>query len=62
MKAAPVICRYYTAYIMGDSFGWFFLEKSSSDALSDHFLLFKFTSTFVYVRILNELFSSLDAT
>ena len=62
MKAAPVICVYYTAYIMGDAFGGFFLEKSPSDALSDLFLLFKFTSTCVYERILNKLFSSLDTT
>lgn len=60
MKAAPVICLYYTAYIIGDAFGVFFVEKSPSDALSDLFLLFKFTSTCVYERILSKLFSSLD--
>lgn len=54
MKAAPVICLYYTAYIMGDAFGVFFVEKSPSDP--------KFTSTCVYERILNKLFSSLDTT
>lgn len=62
MKAAPVICLHYTAYIMGDAFGGFFSEKSPSDSLSDLFLLFKFTSTCVYERILNKLFSSLDTT
>ena len=62
MKAAPVICLYYTVYIMGDAFSGFFLEKSPSDALSDLFLLFKFTSTCVYELILNKLFSSLDTT
>ena len=62
MKAAPVICLCYTVYIMGDAFGGFFLEKSPSDALSDLFLFFKFTSTCVYERILNKLFSSLDTT
>ena len=50
------------AALMGDAFGGFFLEKSPSDALSDLFLLFKFTSTCVYERILNKLFSSLDTT
>ena len=64
MKAAPVICLYYTAYYYnGGCFWWIFLEKSDlSDALSDLFLLFKFTGTYVYVCILNELFTSLDAT
>ena len=64
MKAAPVVCLYYTAYYYnGGCFWWMILGKSApSDALSVLFLLFKFTSTYVYACILNELFTSLDST